>query len=113
MASFDDNNELSVGDPSPRSSSTTRSRFAMHSSVPSALERRNEMHLADETADDLSLSADEVAIIFSFLPPKDIMHARVCTTWREAAKKTLVPLTEFVVASARSYNAITEEHVRS
>jgi len=36
------------------------------------------------------------------------MRARVCTTWREAAKKTLVPPTDtdFRVNSLRSYNAM-------
>eukprot|EP00985_Skeletonema_marinoi_P007722 scaffold3445_cov80-Skeletonema_marinoi.AAC.3 len=35
------------------------------------------------------------------------MHARrVCTTWRDAAKKTLVPPSEFVVNNVRSYNAM-------
>lgn len=52
------------------------------------------------------LSADEVAIIFSFLNHVDIMHARVCTLWREAAKKTLVLLTDFDVNSVRSYDAM-------
>ena len=62
------------------------------------------MHLADESAEEVS--SDEVAIIFSFLSPYDIMHARVCTTWREAAKKTIVPLTTFAVNSVRSYTAM-------
>ncbi len=60
------------------------------------------MHL-DETAE--KPSVDEIAIIFGFLPPKEIMRARVCTTWRDAAKKALVPMTPFVV-SVRSYNAL-------
>jgi len=62
------------------------------------------MRLVDESAEELS--TDEVAIIFSFLPPEDIIRARVCTTWRDAAKKTLVPLTEFEVNSVRKYNAM-------
>eukprot|EP00984_Skeletonema_dohrnii_P036432 scaffold37414_cov255-Skeletonema_dohrnii-CCMP3373.AAC.2 len=50
---------------------------------------------------------DEVAIILSFLPRKDIMRARqVCTTWRDAAMKTIVPLCEFRVDSVRAYNAM-------
>ena len=52
------------------------------------------------------LRADEVAIIFGFLPCTDIMRARVCSTWREAAKKTLVPLSKFDVDSVRTYNAM-------
>ncbi len=62
------------------------------------------MHLADESAEEVS--SDEVAIIFSFLPPQDIMRARVCTTWRDAAKKTIVSWTTFAVNSVRSYNAM-------
>ena len=54
------------------------------------------------------LSADEAAIIFGFLSYTDIMRARVlCTSWREAAEKTIVPPTELVVVrSVRSYNAM-------
>eukprot|EP00985_Skeletonema_marinoi_P007725 scaffold3445_cov80-Skeletonema_marinoi.AAC.6 len=64
------------------------------------------MHLADTAATAKAVSADEVAIIFSFLTHQDIMRARVCKTWRDAAKKTLVPLCEFRVDSVRSYNAM-------
>ena len=56
--------------------------------------------------DAAELSIDEVAIIFGFLTHVDIMRARVCSTWREAAKKTLVPWTDFDVDSLRSYNAM-------
>ena len=52
------------------------------------------------------LSIDEVAIIFSYLPPNEIMYARVSTTWRDAAKKTIVPLCDFKVKDVRSYNAM-------
>ena len=74
-------------------------------------EIESEMHHADyddETAATEELSADEVAIIFSFLPHvADIMRARrVCVTWREAAKKTIVPPSEFEVDSDISYNAM-------
>jgi len=34
------------------------------------------------------------------------MRARVCTTWRDAAKKTLVPMTGFWIENVRSYNAM-------
>ena len=66
------------------------------------------MHLADETdaAEEEELSTDDVAIIFGFLSYQDIMRARVCTTWRDAAKKTIVPPSEFVVESEKSYNAM-------
>ena len=67
---------------------------------------KNEMYLADDEAD-AEASADEVAIIFSFLHPEDILRLRrVCTTWRDAAKKTLVPPTDFSVDNERSYNAM-------
>ena len=42
-----------------------------------------------------ALSVDEIAIIFSYLPPTDILRARVCTSWRDAAKKTTAPLYDF------------------
>jgi hypothetical protein len=98
------NDSASVGEQSHLLPSSTGSRSVMHSSASSA-GSRNEMHLADESVADLS--TDEVAIIFSFLSREDIMHARVCcTNWRDAAKKTLVPLTEFEVNSVRKYNAM-------
>ena len=101
----------------------------LHSSTSFAPETdsANEMSLAltddtvEETAEELSadandtveqLSTDEVAIIFSSLTPKDIMRARVCKAWREAAKKTLVPLTKFV-KSVRSYKAMRAIRVMS
>ena len=66
--------------------------------------RRNMLHLAsDEAAKELSI--DEVAIIFGFLSHVDIMHARVCSTWREAAKKA-TPLRIFYTHSIRTYNAM-------
>ncbi len=74
------------------------------SSASSAPENRNETHLGDETAKELS--TDEVALIFGFFTCEDIMRLRrVCKTWRDAAKKTLVPLTEFD-DSVREYNAM-------
>jgi hypothetical protein len=81
----------------------------MDSSAPSTTtDSRKKNRLADAVAGELG--TDEVAIIFSFLPYYDIMRARVCTTWRDAAKKTLVPLTdfssEFVVNSVVKYNAM-------
>jgi len=77
----------------------------MHPSAPPSPKSMNEMHLTNETTAE-EVSIDEVAIIFSFLLPKDIMRARVCTTWREAAKKTLVPPTALKVDSLKSYNAM-------
>jgi len=79
-------------------------------STASAPESSNDMHLASDETDE-ELSSDEVAIIFSFLQPNDIMPARVCTTWRDAAKKTLVPPVDpsdlpVEIHDAKSYNAI-------
>jgi hypothetical protein len=72
------------------------------SSASSAPEYRNETHLGDETAKELS--TDEVALIFGFFTCEDIMRLRrVCKTWRDAAKKTLVPLFD---DSVREYNAM-------
>jgi hypothetical protein len=52
------------------------------------------------------LSGDVMAIIFGFLPPNDIMRARLNKRMRDAATKTMVPPTKFVVDSVRSYNAM-------
>ena len=59
-----------------------------------------------EESDEVTLSADEAALIFSFLPPTDILRARVCTTWRDAAKQTTVPPSKFEVDDMKSYNAM-------
>eukprot|EP00984_Skeletonema_dohrnii_P034655 scaffold33624_cov191-Skeletonema_dohrnii-CCMP3373.AAC.4 len=108
-----DSEQVSIFDQSPLSQSTGAGagghfNFDMHPSAPASPSPRstNEVHLADdETAEDLM--ADEVAIIFSFLPHQDIMRARVCSkTWRDAAEKTLVPLCEFRVDSVISHNAM-------
>ena len=103
----------------PLPSTPTRFVVVVHSSSSStpapvsvsASAITNEMQAllaVDEIPDELS--ADEVAIVFSFLRHVDIMRARVCTTWRDAAKKTLVPLTDFpsgvVVDSVGTYNAM-------
>jgi len=60
------------------------------------------------TAD--KLSGDEVAIIFSFLPMRNIMCLRrVCTTWRDATKKTIVPRARypmFRINCVEKYNAV-------
>eukprot|EP00985_Skeletonema_marinoi_P017195 scaffold9363_cov75-Skeletonema_marinoi.AAC.2 len=45
------------------------------------------------------LGTDALANIFGFLLPEDIMLARLNKKMREAAKKTIVPLTDFVVDS--------------
>jgi len=76
-----------------------------NSSESSGPESRKRMRLADESAGELSIEV--MANIFSFLLYYDIMPLReVCATWRDAAKETLVPLTEFKVNSVRKYNAM-------
>ena len=78
----------------------------LHYLLPRAREAKNVMRLADDTAATEQLSADEVAIIFGFLSHQDIMRARVCSTWKDAAKKTIVPPSNFVADSLRSFNAM-------
>ena len=55
---------------------------------------------------DEKMSADVMAIIFSFLPPKDIIRARLNRKWRDAAAKTMVPPTNFIVNTMAEYNAM-------
>jgi hypothetical protein len=48
-----------------------------------------------------------LANILGCLPLKDITHLRrVCTTWRDAARETLVPLTDLWVNRVRKYNTM-------
>ena len=50
---------------------------------------------------------DIIEIILGFLPPMEIMQKRgVCVVWEEAAKNTIVPLTDFHVYSVQRYNAM-------
>ena len=50
---------------------------------------------------------DVLPNILGFLPPKDIMRQRrVCRKCSEAAKKTIVPLTDFRLNSVEKYNAM-------
>eukprot|EP00984_Skeletonema_dohrnii_P024924 scaffold14060_cov71-Skeletonema_dohrnii-CCMP3373.AAC.1 len=108
------NEQASVGDQTPLAQSTVTvagaeagGHFDMHPSAPPSPESMNRMNL-DEDKTGEELSADEVAIIFSFLPHQEIMQARrVCKTWRDAAKKTIVPPSLFVVDSLKSYNAMS------
>eukprot|EP00984_Skeletonema_dohrnii_P034654 scaffold33624_cov191-Skeletonema_dohrnii-CCMP3373.AAC.3 len=108
-----DNEQASSGDLSPLAQSTSLELeleleledTGMHPSAPPSPESMNKMHLTNETTAE-EVSIDEVAIVFSFLLPNDIMRARVCKTWSDAARKTLVPLCEFKVDSVRSYNAM-------
>jgi len=52
------------------------------------------------------LGTDELANVFGFLRPEDIMRARLNKKMREAAKTTIVPMTEFEVDSVDKYNAM-------
>ena len=52
------------------------------------------------------LSADVIEHILGCLGPVDIMRARCCMKWREAAKKTIVPIINFHVNSVDKYNAM-------
>ena len=52
------------------------------------------------------LGTDELAHIFGFLAPEDIVRARLNNKMREAAKITIVPLTNFIVNSVVKYNAM-------
>jgi hypothetical protein len=52
-------------------------------------------------------SVDVLANIFAFLGVKDIMcNRRVNKKWKEAARKTIVPLCDFCVSSVSTYNAM-------
>mmetsp|Transcript_37379 Transcript_37379/g.76322 ORF Transcript_37379/g.76322 Transcript_37379/m.76322 type:complete len:107 (-) Transcript_37379:253-573(-) len=70
------------------------------------MRRYRQWRTTREDRDDLAamaneLSDDVVAIIFGCLPPEDTMRMRgVCKKWREAAKKTLVPMTDFSVKTS-------------
>jgi len=65
------------------------------------------MRRYDPAAAANELSGDIVAIIFGFFPPEDIMRMRcVCKKWREAAKRTIVPMAGFSVDSVNKYNAV-------
>ncbi len=55
----------------------------------------------------VELGTDEIAWILSFLPLEKIMCLRrVNTTWREAARKTIVPPSVFHVNSMKKYSAM-------
>ena len=53
-----------------------------------------------------NLGTDEIANIFAYLTPKDIMLARQNKNMRDAAKKTIVPMAEFSVNTVCKYNAM-------
>ncbi len=72
-----------------------------------------EVTVADQMAVSVGdLSIDVLANILGFLRIKDIMQKRrVCKKWKEAVKKTIVPLTDFRVDNVKNYsgmNVMTE-----
>ncbi len=76
----------------------------------------DDVSLAEEakTADQMmatapSVGTDVLANIFGYLDgPKDIMQKRrVCKKWKEAVKKTIVPLVKFCVNSPETYNGMS------
>jgi hypothetical protein len=68
----------------------------------------DDVSLTEASAGDDGLSTELLANIFGFLDgPQDIMQKRgVCKKWREAAKITIVPVTDFRVCSVEKYNAV-------
>ena len=63
--------------------------------------------IASSNASLNDLSADELAMIFGCLGPVNIMPLRrVCHKWGDAAKKTIVSLTKFMVDNEKSYNVM-------
>ncbi len=52
-----------------------------------------------------ALAEEMLANIFSFLPPQVIMRlSRVSEKWSKAAKKTIIPLADFVVGSPKTHD---------
>ena len=71
----------------------------------------DDISLAEPTTDRMAMAAgclssvDVLANIFAFLGVKDIMcKRRVCKKWKEAARKTIVPLTDFRLYSRGTAN---------
>ena len=71
---------------------------------------KKRQRLSGDSADCLAeaVSIDVLANILGYLDgPKDIMQKRrVCKKWKEAVKKTIVPLTDFRVDGVKIYNAM-------
>ncbi|KAK1744505.1 hypothetical protein QTG54_005038 [Skeletonema marinoi] len=76
------------------------------------LEKEEDAAVATEENDDNltstidSLGTDVFAHIFGFLPPKDIMRARLNNKMRLAATITIVPVADFCVDSEVKYNGM-------
>ncbi len=63
-------------------------------------------HDDDSTSSFDVLSTDELANVFGFLSPEDLIRARLNKKMNEAAKITIVPMAEFVVDSVSKLRAI-------
>mmetsp|Transcript_30519 Transcript_30519/g.61249 ORF Transcript_30519/g.61249 Transcript_30519/m.61249 type:complete len:433 (-) Transcript_30519:282-1580(-) len=77
-----------------------------HSKKPK-LTHADTANMASSNASLNDLSADELAMIFGCLGPIEILPLRrVCHKWSDAAKKTIVPLTNFRVGSGKAYHVM-------
>eukprot|EP00985_Skeletonema_marinoi_P012295 scaffold5908_cov152-Skeletonema_marinoi.AAC.3 len=75
--------------------------------MPRSMTKKPPQLLPNATSTVTDLSTDDVIeMIFGNLPQIDIMRARVCRKWRQAARNAIAPLTEFKVDTARQYNAM-------
>ena len=73
----------------------------------STLPRRRSRRLAGKPNGTIDLANGVVEDILAFLPPEEIMRSRrACKRWKDAAKKTIVPVPtdEFKVNNERDYN---------
>ena len=73
----------------------------------STLPRRRSRRIAGKPNGTIALANAVVEDILAFLPPEEIMRSRrVCKRWKDAAKKTIVPIPtdEFKVDNERNYN---------
>ena len=81
------------------------SQIVMSTTKKQKMEGETSLAHVAAVAEEVELGTDEVAIIFSFLDPKGVMHARVCKSWRAAAMKAVVS-SSLVVDCVKSYNAM-------
>lgn len=73
----------------------------------SLLPQRRSRRLAGKPNGTIALANAVAENILAYLPPEEIMRSRrVCKRWKDAAKKTIVPITTygFNVNSVRNYN---------
>ncbi len=82
---------------------------ASSSIVAASLPPRRSRRIAAKPNGTLAQADVVVEIIFGYLPPQDTMRLRlVCQKWRDAAKKTIIPIpsNKFQVNTAERYNAL-------